>query len=193
VSKNLKVREEKDFENWLSWYKDYQKLKGRRKTALMHIKRKQLKYYTTFSFKNEKLENKDIDKLFKTLKKLFERYKISYYLVPEFGDKNGRLHYHGFISVKDKSLLQDKIINNKIVYDKYKNKVLELIPFEKNYGFSTIKDMSLKTDAEKRKMVNYTLKYSLKNGMRAKFDRIKKCDPFNYAISIFGEKLVKKE
>lgn len=192
VSKGLKEKEIKEFEIWLEWYKNYQKLKGRRRTALKHIRYKKLNYYATLTFKDEKLLSTDINRMFKSLKELFSRYRISYYLVPEFAPNTGRLHYHGFISVKDKTLLQPKIINKKAVHDRYNNEVLELIPYEKNYGYSTIKDISKKQYYERQKMINYTLEYSLKNGMRARFDRIKKRSSYEWAVFFFGDELVKK-
>jgi len=173
VSAELKKAETRAFEEWLEDVNAIKKRSARKRTLKKNIERKNLVWYTTLTFRDDnRLANPK--KIFDAIRKIFRRYGIQYYLVPDWGEQTGRLHLHGFIS--DNPYITPKIISHKKVKDKYKNKVYELTFWEKNYGFSDLKRFDEKEGWQRAKILNYVVKYVLKSGARALSNRLSKND-----------------
>lgn len=173
-----------DIRTWTDNIADIQKRSRRRKTIKDNIESKKLNWYVTFTLKTEK---QSIDeKLIKdSIRKLLKFYNIQYVLVPEY-TKKGTIHFHGFIDIRDKNLIQRKIINGVKIVDKFGNEVYELIPMEKNNGFTTLINIDDKKDWQRAKMINYVTKYLEKEGNKIMSSRLPK-NSFDLAKHFFPD------
>lgn len=193
IKKKSKEKYQVEFEEYKENIQKIQKRKNRRKTILDNIKSKHLQYYVTFTLKKDK-QQKDFKKIYDSLRKILSRYEIDYVLIPEL-TKTGNIHFHGFIGFdpdKFEELIQPKIINNKIVFDDYGNQVLELIPVERNYGFTQIIYIGDKEESERRRIVNYIIKYIIDSEFKILSSRTKN-KALKLAINIFGSSIVKHQ
>lgn len=194
LKKETKERLKTEFYEWHNLMKKNAKKNGRKKTIKKNIKQKDLKYWTTITFKKEKASEWDY-KHFNSLKRMLSRYNVDYVLIPE-NHKSGKYHLHGFINIPEwanrNELIIPKKINNKNIFDDYGNQVLELVPLEKNYGYTQLIDISIKTEREKRKMINYMIEYVMESDYNILSNRKEK-DPYKIAVKMFGKELVRKE
>ncbi len=146
---------------------------------------KELKYYVTLTLNQKKKDRYNVQALKNSLKKIFVRHGVDYYLYPEL-HKDGAIHFHGLINAP----LEEFISSG--VKDRYGNEVLNLLCWSKNYGFNSCVDLSKANPKDKRKVLHYAMKYSLKNGLKAwsnKRSNIKN-KVINDTIALFGHNLV---
>lgn len=189
ISKSGKEKIKKDFEKWLIDLKKVYRYQNRKKTIIKNIKEKKLYLWATLTLKPHKaldtINSKELD----SLRKLFKRYEVDYILVPELHD-SGNYHFHGFLGIPKYSkfykLIVPKIINGKQIFDKHGNQVLEFLPYSKNYGFNQLIDFSIKSENEQKKIINYSVKYTLKSENRLLSSRVQK-KPLEIAKSMFGD------
>lgn len=159
-----------DTKLWTDNLAEVQKRSRRRKTIRDNIDNKKLNWYVTFTLKSEK---QDInEKVIKTnITQLLRYYNIQYVLIPEHTKKD-IIHFHGFIDIRDKSIIRRKIINDIEIIDKFGNEIWELIPMEENYGFTNLVNINDKEDWQRTKMINYVTKYLEKEGNKIMSSRL---------------------
>lgn len=162
IGKENKKKLLEEFEKWFVEYKEAVKKKQKRKTIRHNIRKKCLNWYCTLTFKNDKLLKKE--KLFDGMRKLFRRYGIDYCLVPEYGEKNGRYHIHGFLGCRDEKIIKRLVIDGKEISDKFGNPVFSLLPWKENYGHCSLVSIEKKDNFIRQKLISYTAKYAVKGG-----------------------------
>lgn len=183
ISKETADKMKIDIKKWTNDVAEVQKRSRRRKTLRDNIHYKKLTHYVTFTLKAEKQEiNQKLVK--QSITKMLRRYGIQYILVPEF-HQSGAIHFHGFIDIPDYSLIQRKIIDGKPISNKYGDDVMELIPLEKNFGFTDLIDITKKDEQQVSRMINYIIKYLTKENNKFMSSRLTK-DITELAIHYFG-------
>jgi hypothetical protein len=181
------------------------RLKRQRKQAVkqrvkQNIHSKGLNMCATFTL-NEK-QDRSINGLASVQERMqyaFKKLGIEYCLMPEYHEDCTFIHFHGFIRVEDKTLLQPKY------YAKGKKKgqrvidygcpIYELPYFEDNFGYSRLEFLT-ENHYKIQKQVNYMLKYVTKsNDFNLMSSRAKKGSfkAYSKAIALFGLELVKFE
>lgn len=191
VSKDYKQNYSIQFEKWLVDYKELQNKSNRKRTIKRNIKEKGLNWYCTLTLNPEKKGDKTLKQLQASIRKMMSRYDIDYVLIPELTEK-GAFHFHGFLRVDDSELIERKIIAGKPIVDRYKNEVYNLVPFEKNYGYTQLVRIDSKNEIERNKLVNYTVKYAVKGEFKTMSSRFPKVRySTQKAIDFFGADLVK--
>lgn len=169
--------------------KEQNKKNRQKNTIIRNIKEKDLIHYITITLKPNK-RIKESKLVQQSLLKMLYRYKIPYILIPEY-QKDGTIHFHGFVRFKNE-MLNVKVINDRIVRDKFYNVVLEWSALEENYGFSQVIDVSSKSNAEKDRIVRYMTKYMLKDDVKLLSSRFKvNTLAYDLAIEYFGVDKVK--
>ena len=184
ISLEVKKQKQKEFEDYRKDVKDMRSRSRSKNTIRKNISEKALNIYATFTLKKDK-RDKDESLVSGSLTKMLKRYNIPYVGVKEYHD-DGNIHFHMFIRVDDKELIARKIINGKEVRDKYGNKIYELIPFENNYGFTTLKYIDGKEDYQKARMVSYLTKYIVKDKNKLMSSRYGRLNAVDIAVKMFG-------
>lgn len=119
-------------------------------------------YFCTFTFNDDTIQ-KNVER---TLKAIFKQCNIRYFvLIDDYGELNGRKHYHGFIDLYGVDLTYFEHINTK----KYKN-ALKMPIATKRLGFNLLTPIDIEDKNEKNKVLGYCLKYCLKENGEATFD-----------------------
>lgn len=134
-------------------------------TLLKRLKTQHLNYYVTLTLDPKKKDSKNINSFFEGIRKLFKRYKVDYYLVPEL-HQSGAYHFHGFLYISYNNL---KYLVDKNRIDNFGNNLYGFIPYERNYGFTSIVEIDDYESIKTKKMVKYTIKYVLKSGFNARY------------------------
>lgn len=189
ISKKVYDEMINDINGWVSNVNERNKKSRRLSTLRKNIHIKKLNYYITFTIKKEKQVITD-ENIKRSITQMLRRYEIQYIIVAEF-TKNEVIHFHGFIGNVKNELIQQKIINDKEVIDKFGNQVLEFIPLENNYGFTQVIDISAKEEWETEKMLKYIMKYVSKGNEKFMSSRLTN-DSIDLAKYYFGKEIVKK-
>jgi hypothetical protein len=184
ISLEVKKQKEKEFEDYKKDVKVMRSRSRSKSTIRKNISEKSLNIYATFTLKKDK-RDKDESLVSKSFIKMLKRYNIPYVGVKEYHD-DGNIHFHMFIRVDDEQLITKKIINGKEIRDKYGNKIYELIPFENNYGFTTLKYIDGKEDYQKAKIVSYLTKYIVKDKNKLMSSRYGRLNASDMAVNMFG-------
>lgn len=192
LKKESKERIKKDFELWLIDLKKHYRYQNRKRTIKKNIKEKDLNIWATITFKQSKAISEVNKKTFQALRVLFKRYDINYILVPE-RHESGLYHLHGFLSIphwhSSRKLFQPKTNdNNKPLFDKFGNQLYHFEPITKNYGFNHLIDLTYKNYRELRKIISYSVKYTLKSDNRMLSNRINST-ALEIAKKMFGEQV----
>lgn len=191
ISKDVKKQKEKEYIQYVDEVKKMRSRSRSKNTIRKNIDEKQLNIYATFTLNSDKREKDEI-LVSKSFVKMLKNYDIPYVGVKEYHD-DGNIHFHMFIKVRDESLIRRKVINGKEINDKYGNQVYELIPFENNYGFTTLKYVDGKSEQQTAKMISYVSKYIVKDGNKLMSSRYGKLTAYEMALEFFGSDKVSLE
>lgn len=156
----------------------YQKKKRRKQTVRKNIEKKRLNWYVTLTVNSEWKDRTDFKRLREAIKKMFWRYEIDYYLIPELHSDGVSYHFHGFIGCDDMSLFHDSGRR-----DKFGNRIFNLVPYSDNFGFSACVLLDGKSERQKNRIINYVVMYMIKDNLKAMSSRN------NFASKRLAEKL----
>ena len=108
-------------------------------------------YFVTLTLSEEAMEkNFELN-----IRRIFKKYNIlNWCLVEDYGEKNGRLHYHGYIDLFNVDLTLFSSLDSK----KYDGFCFE--PYKRLFGFNMFTKMNTK---DLTNTINYTLKYITKD------------------------------
>ena len=173
VKYNGLIMEWHELPGYIEELKKYRAKARRKETIKKHIKLKKLKWYVTITFDPKKKDRFSTNQ--EALTRLLRRYGIDYYLVAEF-HKDGAIHYHGFLSDK-------KGIYKYFGRDKRGKPVWICKPLDKNYGLTRCYYLI------NNKMINYVVKYAVKQGNKALYSRIKLNEIEQKCYNLFGSLL----
>lgn len=143
-----------------------QKKKRRKQTVRKNIEKKRLNWYVTLTVNPERKDRKDLKKLQRGMKQLFQYYEVDYYLIPELHSDGVSYHFHGFLGCEDMSLFED---SGRM--DRFRNKVYHFVPYSRNYGFSSCVLLDGKSDWQKNRIINYVVMYMIKDDIKAMSSR----------------------
>lgn len=108
-------------------------------------------YFVTLTLSEEAMEKNFI----RNIKEMFKRNNIlNWCLVEDYGEKNGRLHYHGYIDLFNVDLALFSRLDSK----KYVGLTFE--PYKRLFGFNMFTKLDTK---DLTNTINYTLKYITKD------------------------------
>lgn len=181
---------EQDYLIWLEQRKVVINLSRRKRTIKNNFYSKLCNFYVTFTLKQDKRDlakqdKRDLAVVKTSLTKMLKRYDIPYILIPEY-HKDGNIHFHGFITINDFSLIDYKIIDGNFIRDKYGNDVYVLNPIEFSYGFTQLIYLDGKPDYEINKIVNYIVKYLTKDNNRVMSSRYGSFNAYTLALEWFS-------
>lgn len=83
-----------------------------KRVAIDYCKNNKFNYFVTISFDSKKVDVNDIVYLRKRICKYFNNFRtrydnnFRYIIVPEYGEKNGRIHFHGMVYQENKKFLK---------------------------------------------------------------------------------------
>ena len=108
-------------------------------------------YFVTFTLSEEAMEkNFELN-----IRRIFKKYNIiNWCLVEDYGEINGRLHYHGYIDLFN----VDMTLFSSLVSKKYDGLTFE--PYKRLFGFNMFTKINTK---DLTNTINYTLKYITKD------------------------------
>ena len=130
-----------------------------RKRIVARVCEYELPYFVTITFDDDAL-NRDYER---NIKEMMKRYNISKWcFITDYGSENQRLHYHGYVDLKDVDMSLFSVANSK----KYKNG-LNFNPMTKNFGFNLFTPIERE---EIEKTTAYTVKYATKSLEGLKFE-----------------------
>ena len=130
-----------------------------RKRIVARVSEYEMPYFVTITFDDYAL-NRDYER---NIKEMMKRYNISKWcFITDYGSENQRLHYHGYVDLKDVDMSLFSVANS----SKYKNG-LNFNPMTKNFGFNLFTPLEKE---EIEKTTAYTVKYATKSLEGLKFE-----------------------